>query len=156
RPPGGRGREGREGGDRSRRGRRPPPRDGRDHGRREGRRSGRDRRWLRASRRRARRRGRRRIEAVGRAVRIAAVRVAAAGPQMTVVGLAHRNRRALFVLLGLLLAAGASALFTSARSIYPRLAFPRIAMIAERGEAPVKGMMMAVTRPLEQAVSTVP
>ncbi len=69
---------------------------------------------------------------------------------------AFAHRRALFVLLVLLLAAGTQALFTSARSIYPRVAFPRIAVIVERGEQPVRGMMVAVTRPIEQAVSTIP
>ena len=75
---------------------------------------------------------------------------------MRFVGHAHRHRRALFVLLALLLVAGAQAAVTSARSIYPRVAFPRIAVIVERGEQPVRGMMVAVTRPVEQAVSAVP
>ena len=69
---------------------------------------------------------------------------------------AFAHRRALFVFLALLLLAGVQALFSSARSIYPRVAFPRIAVIAERGEQPVRGMMIAVTRPIEQSVSAVP
>jgi CzcA family heavy metal efflux pump len=75
---------------------------------------------------------------------------------MNFVARAFSGRRALFVLLALLLVAGVAAAFTSARSIYPRVAFPRIAVIAERGEQPVRGMLVAVTRPIEQAVSTVP
>jgi len=69
---------------------------------------------------------------------------------------ARRHGRALFVLLGLLLAAGAHATLTSARSVYPQVSFARIAVIAERGEAPVRGMLASVTRPIEQAISTVP
>ncbi|HEX5011533.1 MAG TPA: efflux RND transporter permease subunit [Planctomycetota bacterium] len=75
---------------------------------------------------------------------------------MSFVARAYSGRRALFVLLALLLMTGVTAVFTSARSIYPCVAFPRIAVIAERGEQPVRGMLVAVTRPIEQAVSTVP
>ena len=64
----------------------------------------------------------------------------------------HRHRRALFVLLALGLVAGAVALRTSARSIYPYVAFPRIAVIAERGEQPVQAVMIEVTRPMERAL----
>src|SRR6185369_419527 len=42
------------------------------------------------------------------------------------------------------------------RSIYPRVAFPRVVITVERGEAPVRGMMIEVTRPIEQAVSAIP
>jgi len=59
------------------------------------------------------------------------------------------------VLLALVLALGVQSTLRSARSVYPRVSFPRIAVIAERGEQPVRGMLVAVTRPLEQAV-TVP
>jgi CzcA family heavy metal efflux pump len=69
---------------------------------------------------------------------------------------ARAHGRALFVLLGLLLAAGIHATATSARSVYPQISFARIAVIAQRGEAPVRGMLAAVTRPMEQAISTVP
>ncbi len=64
----------------------------------------------------------------------------------------HRHRRALFVLLGLAIVAGIYSATTLARSIYPQVSFPRIVIIAERGEAPVRGMLIEVTRPLEQAV----
>jgi len=69
---------------------------------------------------------------------------------------ARAHGRALFVLLGLLLAAGVHATTTSARGVYPQISFLRIAVIAQRGEAPVRGMLAAVTRPIEQAISTVP
>ena len=75
---------------------------------------------------------------------------------MNLVGWAHRHRSALFVLLTLALFAGVQAIFHSSRSIYPRVAFPRISVIAERGEEPVRGMLAGVTRPIEQSVSAVP
>ena len=75
---------------------------------------------------------------------------------MRIVEHARTHARALFVLLGLLLAAGVHATSTSARSVYPQISFARIAVIAQRGEAPVRGMLAAVTRPIEQAISTVP
>ena len=59
------------------------------------------------------------------------------------------------MLLALVLALGVQSTLRSARSVYPRVSFPRIAVIAERGEQPVRGMLVEVTRPLEQAV-TVP
>jgi len=71
---------------------------------------------------------------------------------LNLLALLHRHRRALYVLLGLALVAGVHSAMTSPRSIYPHVAFPRIAVIAERGEAPVRGMLIEVTRPLEQAV----
>src|SRR5262245_20743137 len=75
---------------------------------------------------------------------------------MTFVERAFANRRALYVVLVLLVAAGVGAIFDLPPSIYPRVAFPRIAVVAERGEQPVRSMVIAVTRPLEQAVSAIP
>ena len=75
---------------------------------------------------------------------------------MRFVEIAFRHRRALFVFLGLLVAAGVHAALTSSRSIYPGVSFARIAVLAERGEQPVRGMLVSVTRPLEQAVAATP
>jgi CzcA family heavy metal efflux pump len=72
------------------------------------------------------------------------------------VPIAHPHRRALFVLLALLVAAGVHAGMTSGRSIYPRVSFARIAVIAESGERPVRAMLTSTTRPLEQAVAATP
>jgi CzcA family heavy metal efflux pump len=75
---------------------------------------------------------------------------------VTLVPFAFPHRRALFVLLGLLVAAGVHAAFSSSRSIYPRVSFARIAVVAERGEQPVRGMLVSVTRRLEQSVAATP
>ncbi len=75
---------------------------------------------------------------------------------MKIVQASFPHRRALFVLLGLLIAAGVQSVFSMSRSIYPHVAFPRIAVIAERGETPIRTVLITVTRVIEQAVSAVP
>src|SRR5262249_19872280 len=80
----------------------------------------------------------------------------AAGAQVTLLARVHPPRRALFAALLLLLALGVASALTSARSIYPRVAFPRIAVIAERGDQAVRTMLVSTTLRLERAVSTVP
>ncbi|MBI1374723.1 MAG: AcrB/AcrD/AcrF family protein [Phycisphaera sp.] len=75
---------------------------------------------------------------------------------MNLVPFAYTHRRALFVFLLLAIAAGVYAASTASRGIYPGVAFPRISVIAERGESPVRGMTIEVTRPIEQSVSAIP
>ena len=75
---------------------------------------------------------------------------------MNLVRLAHPHRKALFVLLAIGLALGVRAMFTSVRAIYPRISFPRIAVIAERGEEAVPTAMVSTTLPLERSVAAVP
>ena len=75
---------------------------------------------------------------------------------MTLLARLHPHRRALFALLALLVALGVHSAFTSARSIYPRVSFPRIAVIAERGDQAVRTMLISTTLRIERAVSTVP
>ena len=75
---------------------------------------------------------------------------------MNLVPTAFRHRRSLYVLLALGLAAGVHAASVTGRSIYPDVAFPRIAVIVERGEAPVRSMLVGVTQPVEQAVAATP
>ncbi|MFO1054628.1 MAG: efflux RND transporter permease subunit [Planctomycetota bacterium] len=71
---------------------------------------------------------------------------------MNFVARIHHHRRALFVLLALGLVGGVFAVQHSARAIYPGVAFPRIVVIAERGEQPVQAMLAEVTRPMERAL----
>lgn len=75
---------------------------------------------------------------------------------MNLVPTAFRHRRSLYVLLALGLAAGVHAASVTGRSIYPDVAFPRIAVIVERGEAPVRSMLVGITQPVEQAVAATP
>jgi CzcA family heavy metal efflux pump len=71
-------------------------------------------------------------------------------------GFAERHGRAVVLLTVLLAAGGALALPSLPSGIYPPLHFPRILVIAHSGILPARSMMLAVTRPLEQAAMEVP
>ncbi len=75
---------------------------------------------------------------------------------MSLAAIVDRYGRAIVV--GVALAAGAGLLAGRAlpSSIYPRLEFPRVVIIGHSGTLPARTMMLAVTRPLEQAVMEVP
>jgi CzcA family heavy metal efflux pump len=62
----------------------------------------------------------------------------------------------MFVIVAGLCVWGIGALWQMPSAIYPPVAFPRIAVIAERGEDSVENMMVGVTRPVEQALAAVP
>ena len=66
------------------------------------------------------------------------------------------HSRAVLLLTGLLIAAGAVAYTSLPSSIYPPLEFPRIAVIAHVGTTPGRTMTLTVARPLEQALMEVP
>ncbi|HZF09955.1 MAG TPA: efflux RND transporter permease subunit [Thermoanaerobaculia bacterium] len=70
--------------------------------------------------------------------------------------LAEHHGRAVIVLTVLVAAAGALLLPTLPSSIYPPLQFPRILVIGHSGILPARSMLLAVTRPLEQAAMEVP
>jgi CzcA family heavy metal efflux pump len=61
----------------------------------------------------------------------------------------------LFVTL-VLCAIGAAAIVSFPVSILPDVAFPRAVVIAEAGEQPTRMLEASVTRPLEEAIATVP
>lgn len=66
----------------------------------------------------------------------------------------HHQKAFIVFIIGLCLW-GIAALFTLPSGIYPDVAFPRIVVIAERGEDSVENMMIGVTRPFEEAVNAV-
>jgi len=68
----------------------------------------------------------------------------------------YPHRRGLFVFLALAMLLGVRATSTLGRSIYPHVTFRRIAVIAERGEVPVRNMLASVTMVIERAASSVP
>ncbi len=72
-----------------------------------------------------------------------------------IAGFALRHGKAISIATLGLCAWGVAALFTLPSGIYPDVAFPRIVVIAEKGEESVQNMMIGVTRPLEEAVSAV-
>jgi CzcA family heavy metal efflux pump len=72
---------------------------------------------------------------------------------VSLAGLALRHRAALYLCIGLLAAGGVWALATLPAGIYPEVTYPRIAVVARGGTFEAEEMTIAVTRPLEQAVS---
>lgn len=76
-------------------------------------------------------------------------------PNGGVAAFALRHARAIILVAIGLCAWGGAALFTLPSGIYPNVKFPRIVVIAERGEESVENMMVAVTRPVEDAANAV-
>ncbi|HZE75321.1 MAG TPA: efflux RND transporter permease subunit [Gemmatimonadales bacterium] len=74
---------------------------------------------------------------------------------MTVASLALRHRAAIWFSVGLLAAGGVWALVALPAGIYPEVTYPRIAVVARGGTFEAEEMTVAVTRPLEEAVSGV-
>ena len=96
-----------------------------------------DHRRLRAGRRDARRAGCRRINPV------------------KLTGLFLGHRAAVYLAVALLTLGGVWALFTLPAGIYPEVTYPRIVVLARGGTFEAEQMTVAVTRPLEEAMSGV-
>ncbi len=75
---------------------------------------------------------------------------------MNIVPLAWRHRKFIYLATAALSLVGAVSFFQLPSSIYPDVAFPRVVVIAERGEDSVENMLVGVTRPVEEAVTMVP
>ena len=67
-----------------------------------------------------------------------------------------RNRSPLAVLMLVILLAGAWFFSRMQSALFPEITFPKIKIIADAGQQPVGKMMIAVTRPLENAIKKVP
>lgn len=65
------------------------------------------------------------------------------------------NSRAVFLLTAALFVAGLVALFQLPSNIYPELNFPRIVVLVHTGDLSPDAMLLTVTRPIEEQVSTV-
>lgn len=65
------------------------------------------------------------------------------------------NSRAVFLLTGALFVAGLIALFKLPSNIYPELNFPRIVVLVHAGDLSPDAMLLTVTKPIEEQVSTV-
>ncbi|HUQ89494.1 MAG TPA: efflux RND transporter permease subunit, partial [Vicinamibacterales bacterium] len=75
---------------------------------------------------------------------------------MNVAAAAIRHSRAAVLVSVALVIAGVFAAYSLPSSIYPPLEFPRIVTIVKSGTLPPQGMMLTVTRPVEQAIMEVP
>jgi CzcA family heavy metal efflux pump len=75
---------------------------------------------------------------------------------MNVVRFCRDNRHAVYLLSAFLIVAGAAAVFQLPSNIYPELNFPRIVLLARSGDLAPDAMLLTVTRPIEESVSTTP
>src|SRR5512136_3250370 len=74
---------------------------------------------------------------------------------MNIASFATRNARAILLGVLLLSAAGLYSMATLPSNIYPEVEFPRIGIVAHAGDLSPRIMLLAVTRPLEEAARTV-
>ena len=69
---------------------------------------------------------------------------------------ASHHRRSLIFLLLVAAVAGALSAFNLPVALFPQVSFPRIAITIDAGDQPANQMVTLVTRPVEQAVKSVP
>jgi len=74
---------------------------------------------------------------------------------MNIVSAVQRNSRAVWLLTAFLVGGGLVALFLLPSNIYPELTFPRIMILVHAGDEPQENVLLEVTRPIEESVSTV-
>ncbi len=72
---------------------------------------------------------------------------------MNVARFADHHHKATYLIVALLCVAGLYSVFQLPSSIYPEVEFPRIIVVAEGGQLEPRNMVVAVARPLEDAVS---
>ncbi|MGB6877919.1 MAG: efflux RND transporter permease subunit [Candidatus Acidiferrales bacterium] len=74
---------------------------------------------------------------------------------MNIVRVCWKNRYAVYLLTAFLTIAGVYSFFVLPSSIYPNLDFPRVMILAHSADLAPQTMLLDVTRPLEESVSTV-
>ncbi|HEY8196825.1 MAG TPA: efflux RND transporter permease subunit [Gemmatimonadales bacterium] len=72
---------------------------------------------------------------------------------MSIAGLVERYRAAVYLFSALLTAGGVYALYALPAAIYPEVAYPRIVVLGRGGTFEAQEMVVAASRPLEQAMS---
>jgi CzcA family heavy metal efflux pump len=75
---------------------------------------------------------------------------------MTLFEYVRRHARAIVFTIAVLAASGVALLQQMPVSLFPDVTFPRIVILADNGEQPAERMMIEVTKPLEETVSSVP
>ena len=75
---------------------------------------------------------------------------------MTLFELLSRQRRFVYLVVGIVSAAGIWAALQLPSAIYPELRFSRITIVAQGSTLGARQIVFSVTRPLEEAVSIVP
>ena len=66
------------------------------------------------------------------------------------------QKRAVMVVIGLLCLVGFYAAWQLPTAIFPNTDFPRIIITVDNGEVPADQMLVAVTRPIEEAMNGIP
>ncbi|HEV3254054.1 MAG TPA: efflux RND transporter permease subunit [Candidatus Acidoferrales bacterium] len=74
---------------------------------------------------------------------------------MNIVAFCRRNSYAVYLLTAFLTLAGFLAVFQLPSNIYPELNFPRVVILAHSGDLAPDTMLLNITRPLEEASSSV-
>jgi len=74
---------------------------------------------------------------------------------MNLVRFCRHNSRAVFLLTAALVLAGLISLYQLPSNIYPELNFPRIVVLVHSGDLSPDAMLLTITRPIEEQVSTV-
>src|SRR5712664_1573296 len=69
---------------------------------------------------------------------------------------AARHRRSILFLLAVAAIGGAISAFNLPVALFPEVSFPRIQIVIDAGDQPAAQMVIEVTRPVEQAVKSVP
>src|SRR5499426_4177591 len=64
--------------------------------------------------------------------------------------------RSIIVIVAVLCAAGLYAAWQLPVAVFPKTDFPRIVIIVDNGEAPASQTLVAVTRPIEEAMNGIP
>ncbi|HQR32866.1 MAG TPA: efflux RND transporter permease subunit, partial [Blastocatellia bacterium] len=75
---------------------------------------------------------------------------------MNLANLISHQSRAIIVLVLLLCASGLYAAFQLPSALFPQTDFPRIVIIVDNGVVPAQQMLVAVTRPIEEAMNGMP
>ena len=75
---------------------------------------------------------------------------------MTLFEYVRRHSRAILFTIAVFAASGVALLQRMPVSLFPDVTFPRIVILADNGEEPAERMMIEVTKPLEEAASSVP
>jgi CzcA family heavy metal efflux pump len=75
---------------------------------------------------------------------------------MTIAAWAARHRRSILFLLAALAVAGAASALRLPVALFPHVNFPRLVIELEAGDRPGEQMVIQVTRPVEQAVRSIP
>ena len=75
---------------------------------------------------------------------------------MTLSSWLQNHRRSVLLMIGVLAAGGLASLGSLPVGLFPRTYFPRVVVSVDAGTRPADRMVIEVTRPLEEAVRSVP